>query len=109
MYGGQIVETGRTKEVCSDPWHPYTRLLLEAVPEPDPVRAKKIKSGPVKETAGTDQSDAAGGCCPFAGRCGYALECCRRERPEQYVLETGACPASFIQTSTADAAAVHTG
>lgn len=86
MYGGQIVETGRTKEVCSDPWHPYTKLLLEAVPEPDPVRAKKIKSGPVKETAGTDQSDAAGGCCPFAGRCGYALECCRRERPEQYVF-----------------------
>ena len=86
MYGGQIVESGKTKEVCSDPWHPYTKLLLEAVPEPDPVRAKKIKSGPVKETAGTDQSDAAGGCCPFAGRCGYALECCRRERPEQYVF-----------------------
>ena len=86
MYGGQIVETGRTKEVCSDPWHPYTKLLLEAVPEPDPVRAKKIKSGAVKETAGTDQSDAAGGCCPFAGRCGYALECCRRKRPEQYVF-----------------------
>ncbi len=86
MYGGQIVETGRTKKVCSDPWHPYTKLLLEAVPEPDPVRAKKIKSGPVKEAAGTDLPDAAGGCCPFAGRCGYALECCRRERPEQYAF-----------------------
>ena len=86
MYGGQIVETGRTKKVCSDPWHPYTKLLLEAVPEPDPVRAKKIKSGPVKEAAGTDQSDAAEACCPFAGRCGYALECCRRERPEQYAF-----------------------
>ncbi|HIV40925.1 MAG TPA: ABC transporter ATP-binding protein [Candidatus Mediterraneibacter guildfordensis] len=86
MYGGQIVETGRTKKVCSDPWHPYTKLLLEAVPEPDPVRAKKIKSGPVKEAAGTDLTDAAEGCCPFAGRCGYALECCRRERPEQYVF-----------------------
>ena len=86
MYGGQIVETGRTKKVCSDPWHPYTKLLLEAVPEPDPVRAKKIKSGPVKEAAGTDLPDAAGGCCPFAGRCGYALECCRRERPEQYTF-----------------------
>ena len=86
MYGGQIVETGRTKEVCSDPWHPYTKLLLEAVPEPDPVRAKKIKSGPVKEAAGTDLTDAAERCCPFAGRCGYALECCRRERPEQYVF-----------------------
>ena len=86
MYGGQIVESGKTKEVCSDPWHPYTKLLLEAVPEPDPVRAKKIKSGLVKEAAGTDLTDAAEGCCPFAGRCGYALECCRRERPEQYVF-----------------------
>ena len=86
MYGGRIVETGKTKKVCSDPWHPYTKLLLEAVPEPDPVRARKIKSGPVKEAAGTDLSDTAGGCCPFAGRCGYALECCRRERPEQYTF-----------------------
>ena len=29
MYGGRLVETGRTREVCSDPWHPYTKLLLK--------------------------------------------------------------------------------
>ena len=109
MYGGQIVETGRTKEVCSDPWHPYTKLLLEAVPEPDPVRAKKIKSGPVKEAAGTDlpmrRRDAArsrdAADMPWSAAGG-------RGRSSMY-LETGACPVSFIRMNTADAAAVRTG
>lgn len=82
MYGGHIVEEGRTEKVCSDPWHPYTKLLLEAVPEPDPIRAVKMRSGPVKECAGNNRSAAV--CCPFAGRCGYALECCGREQPDQY-------------------------
>ena len=36
MYAGHIVETGPTKEVISSPLHPYTRALVEAVPQPDP-------------------------------------------------------------------------
>jgi peptide/nickel transport system ATP-binding protein len=35
MYAGQIVEWGATDSVLSDPQHPYTRLLLAAVPDPD--------------------------------------------------------------------------
>jgi peptide/nickel transport system ATP-binding protein len=35
MYAGQIVEWGATESVLSDPQHPYTRLLLSAVPDPD--------------------------------------------------------------------------
>jgi peptide/nickel transport system ATP-binding protein len=35
MYAGQIVEWGETESVLSDPQHPYTRLLLSAVPDPD--------------------------------------------------------------------------
>jgi peptide/nickel transport system ATP-binding protein len=35
MYAGQIVEWGETESVLSDPRHPYTRLLLSAVPDPD--------------------------------------------------------------------------
>ena len=36
MYGGRIVEMGRTDEVFREPAHPYTRALLSAVPDPDP-------------------------------------------------------------------------
>ena len=79
MYGGHIVEAGATKQICSDPWHPYTKQLIEAVPEPDPLRAAKIKAAPAKDGTGFNQSG-----CPFAGRCGYALECCGQVIPESY-------------------------
>ena len=88
MYGGSLVETGRTREVCSDPWHPYTKQLIEAVPEPDPLKAAKLRSAPVKETPVKEgrsrllfhkRRPSAG--CPFAGHCGYALECCASEAP----------------------------
>ena len=35
MYAGQIVEWGETESVLANPQHPYTRLLLSAVPDPD--------------------------------------------------------------------------
>ncbi len=35
MYAGQIVEWGAVDKVLDDPHHPYTRLLLSAVPDPD--------------------------------------------------------------------------
>jgi len=33
MYRGKIVEIGETKQITEEPWHPYTRSLLEATPE----------------------------------------------------------------------------
>ena len=88
-----MVETGRTKAVCSDPWHPYTKQLIESVPEPDPLKAAKLKGAPLKETSGGDgrrgmmfrkKHPPAG--CPFAGRCGYALECCTAETPDVQIF-----------------------
>ena len=34
MYAGQIAETGPIEEVLADPRHPYTQLLVSAVPDP---------------------------------------------------------------------------
>jgi peptide/nickel transport system ATP-binding protein len=43
LYRGEVVESGPTAQVCDDPRHDYTRALLAAVPDPDPVeqRAKR--------------------------------------------------------------------
>ena len=37
MYLGRVVEEGGAETVCDDPKHPYTKALLSAIPEPDPV------------------------------------------------------------------------
>ena len=45
MYGGQIVEQGVTDSVLLEPLHPYTRLLLSAVPNPDAgLRQERLPS-----------------------------------------------------------------
>jgi len=40
LYRGRIVETAPTEELFRNPLHPYTRVLLAAIPLPDPVREK---------------------------------------------------------------------
>ena len=47
MYLGKLVELGPAHEVYEHPAHPYTRGLLDAVPEPDPIAARqKLASQP---------------------------------------------------------------
>lgn len=41
MYAGRIVERGEAKELFTNPGHPYTRVLLSAIPYPDPDRKMK--------------------------------------------------------------------
>jgi oligopeptide/dipeptide ABC transporter ATP-binding protein len=49
MFGGRIVEMGRAEEVYGNPAHPYTRVLLDAVPVPDPARQReKLAQAPVE-------------------------------------------------------------
>lgn len=40
MYRGRLVELADTKMLFEDPRHPYTRLLLSAIPYPDPIRER---------------------------------------------------------------------
>lgn len=44
MHLGNIVETGTTEEIFTNPIHPYTKSLLSAIPEPNPVVEKERKS-----------------------------------------------------------------
>jgi len=86
MFFGSLVEVGPTEEVICSPRHPYTYLLLEAVPVPDPVKARLRRSNGV--FTGLDGPPAAGGCV-FSGRCAFVVERCRSEAPELMEISAG--------------------
>ncbi len=79
MYMGALVEIGPADEVCEHPMHPYTRLLMSAVPIPDPVQARQ-KQQILPEGEVPSPIDLPPGC-PFSPRCPHATEQCRSVRP----------------------------
>ncbi|WP_230208294.1 ABC transporter ATP-binding protein [Microlunatus sp. Gsoil 973] len=69
MYLGRVVEYGPTQKVINDPEHPYTRALLNAVPEPDPdVAAQKLPGGGLR-SADIPSLAALPSGCTFHPRC----------------------------------------
>jgi peptide/nickel transport system ATP-binding protein len=79
MYAGQIVERGPIEEVLSAPLHPYTRLLLDAVPDP----ATKTDNQQLELRRGDSSAavDPAEGC-RFRARCPLAIEICSETTPQ---------------------------
>ena len=78
MYLGQLVEVGPNERIVNAPRHPYTRALLAAVPEPDPLRRKDACE--VEGDAPLSAGRPAG--CPFRTRCPLAEARCATEEPQ---------------------------
>ena len=79
MYMGGLVEIGPADEVCEHPIHPYTRLMMSAVPIPDPVQARRQRTQ-LPEGEVPSPIDLPKGC-PFAPRCPHAKQQCREQTP----------------------------
>jgi peptide/nickel transport system ATP-binding protein len=77
MYAGEIVEQGPVEQVLADPLHPYTQLLLSAVPDAGLHAVKRIPVRP--GTAGAAVDPPAG--CRFVSRCPIAIDVCSRVTP----------------------------
>ena len=79
MYMGELVEIGPADEVCEHPVHPYTKLLMSAVPIPDPVQAR-LQRPQLTEGEVPSPIDLPKGC-PLAPRCPHATKQCRELVP----------------------------
>lgn len=79
MYGGQIVEEGPVKEIFDSPQHPYTKGLIQSVPD---MRYKKERLYSIPGNVPKPGSIKKG--CRFAARCEYAFERCLNENPQIY-------------------------
>ncbi|MEM7547658.1 MAG: ABC transporter ATP-binding protein [Pseudomonadota bacterium] len=77
MYGGQVVEHAPTAELFARPQHPYTRALMQTLPDISGKRPDRLLS-----IAGQPPIlNAPPSSCPFAPRCGHATDQCRTANP----------------------------
>ncbi len=85
MLRGYIVESGPVDDVLDRPFHPYTKLLIESVPEPAPKEreswAKHISLG------ATEVKEYGRVGCKFAGRCPQVMDICREADPPDVQVE----------------------
>ncbi len=76
MYLGRLVEVGPARAVFAEPQHPYTRLLLDAIPD---LEMSGRQRRPVAGEVPSPISPPSG--CHFHPRCPLANERCKREQP----------------------------
>jgi oligopeptide/dipeptide ABC transporter ATP-binding protein len=98
MYAAQIAESGPVEEVLTNPRHPYTQLLLSAVPDP---------RAPLNVSAETDRGeppkviDPTPGC-RFRWRCPLAMETCHVVTPVLEPIGVGHDVACHVAQSGAE-------
>lgn len=83
MFRGNIVELGPVEKILVDPKHPYTKILRESVPEPDPERKWQGKV----ELSSFEEKEFQRTGCRFAGRCPFVMDICKREVPRDITVD----------------------
>jgi len=87
MYLGKIMEIGTVEQIFENPQHPYTRLLLQSVPVPDPKDKNKRKKLILPGEIPSPLNPPSG--CPFHTRCPYVKDICKEKEPEYVEVEKG--------------------
>ena len=93
MYRGDVVEAGSVDQVIKAPQHPYTQLLVDSIPMPNP----KQKWGQLDFDARRPaEVNGTGRGCPFAPRCPHVMDICRQEKPANYRTHPQRSVACFL-------------
>ncbi len=91
MYTGEIVESAPVKKLFSDPLHPYTSGLINALPR----LSKDVDRLEAIEGMVPDADKMPKGC-HFNPRCKFATERCKKEHPPLRTLDDGRCVRCFL-------------
>jgi len=91
LYLGRIVEVADAKRLFTDPQHPYTRMLLDAVPD---LALSGRRRTPVTGEIPNPINPPTG--CTFHPRCPHVMDICKREAPAQTATATGAAACHLL-------------
>jgi peptide/nickel transport system ATP-binding protein len=83
MYLGRIVESADNSELWTRPLHPYTRALMDAVPDP----SRRKQAAPITGDLPSPSNIPKG--CRFHPRCPLATDLCRQEEPQFRAIKAG--------------------
>lgn len=84
MYAGNLIEVGKVFDIFDHPKHPYTRLLMKALPT---ITKEEGRLQTIKGMVPNLAEERAG--CNFADRCPYATNRCRERKPVLKEVEEG--------------------
>ena len=90
LYLGKIMEAGSINQVLTQPRHPYTQALIDAISEPNPDNLYKEKIIRINEPINIDPFTG----CRFRAKCPYAIEKCKETPPLE--LKDGRNVACFV-------------
>ena len=93
LYRGSAVEAGDVIHLVKDPQHPYTRLLVGSIPQPDPTHPWQRDVSP-KEATEELMADHSG--CQFANRCPYVMDMCIQQEPPLFRTQERRATACFL-------------
>ncbi len=96
MYKGSVAEAGSVERVIRDPKHPYTRLLIESIPQPDPDRRWGEDDSALR--IGEETASATG--CKFADRCPMVMENCLDTPPPLYAVDEHRTASCLLYSDT---------
>jgi len=87
MYAAKLVEKADVREIVNNPLHPYTQVLLNAIPDPDAENAAKLRDIPPGEPPSLIKPPTG---CRFHPRCPRIIEdLCDSEEPPEFEPSPG--------------------
>jgi len=92
MYAGRVVESGPSLAVTDDPQHPYTRLLLDAAPDPERETPATMQA---RGSAPSLINPPSG--CRFHPRCPLAMPVCSEQQPPDITVGEGHVAACWLR------------
>src|SRR5579875_2569548 len=79
MYLGKLVEVAPAEDLYAHAAHPYTQGLIDTIPVPDPVAARRARKAPMQGELPSAMNPPSG--CRFRTRCPFAQEVCAEVEP----------------------------